>query len=158
MNHIIPPQKAILSELEQAKSQEALITVGGCPANSIRKVNVDGSDLFIGAIDISRHLNLGELVLGEDGEYVVDKDEKEEKEKVNKEREVGDSEILWVFGGTGSSLYSSWSVYQSENCRRLRRPSVPWSRNHDRMCQDHPREMGHPTHERALRTCSHLRG
>ncbi|KAJ3500723.1 hypothetical protein NMY22_g19166 [Coprinellus aureogranulatus] len=62
MNHIIPPQKAILSQLEEARDQETLLTVGGCPVNAIRKVNEDGSDVFIGAIDISRHVGLGELV------------------------------------------------------------------------------------------------
>lgn len=100
MSNIIPHQEAILSELEQARSKEALITVGGCPVNSIRKVDQDGKDLFIGAIDISRQLNLGEFVPTGDGGYVVDRENKEENERVNKEREVGDPDILWAFGGT----------------------------------------------------------
>lgn len=67
--------------------------------NSIRKINEDGTDVFIGAIDIFRNGNLGELVLGEKGEYVVDVSRKEENEKKNEARAVGDPDIIWEFGG-----------------------------------------------------------
>lgn len=99
MNHIIPPQKAILFELDQARDQEKPITVGGCPVSAIRKVNEDGTDLFIGAIDLSRNADFGELVQTEAGEYTIDKSKKEENEKLNQEREAGDPGIIWDFGG-----------------------------------------------------------
>lgn len=99
MNYIIPPQKGILFELDQARDQEKPITVGGCPVNAIRKVNNDGTDLFIGAIDITRNSDFGEVVRTEHGDYIVDQSKKEENERLNLEREVGDPEILWDFGG-----------------------------------------------------------
>ena len=72
--------------------------------NSIRKVNEDGTELFIGSVDIHR-VNLGELVLGESGEYAVDMSRKEENQKKNEEREVGDPEIIWEFGGAFLPIY-----------------------------------------------------
>ncbi|KAJ3510912.1 hypothetical protein NMY22_g15820 [Coprinellus aureogranulatus] len=105
MNHIIPPQKAVLFELDQARDQPNLITVGAVPVSAIRKVNEDGTDVMIGAIDLSRNQDCGELVRGEDGEYRIDKSVKEESEKINRDREAGDPEIIWDFGDYVAPAY-----------------------------------------------------
>ncbi|TEB20039.1 acyl-CoA N-acyltransferase [Coprinellus micaceus] len=111
-NRMIPPQKATLFELEKARDQPALITLNACPVNSIRKVNDDGTDLFIGSVDIHR-VSLGELVLGESGEYVVDMSRKEENQKRNEEREVGDPDIVWEIGDYLAPSYHGRGIMTS---------------------------------------------
>lgn len=162
-NRIIPPQKATLFEFEKARDQPGIITADICPVNSIRKINEDGTDVFIGAIDIFRNANLGELVLGGNGEYLVDMSQKEENQKKNEGREVGDPDIIWEFGGAfpcydlvhliarliqGLILMFALRLHRS----RISRPGY-----HDRLRQDHPRKMGHPTLEDAHRTRDGLR-
>ena len=91
------------------RDQPALKIIDACPVNSIRKVNEDGTDLLIGSVDIHR-VSLGELVLGESGEYVADMSCKEENQKRNEERGAGDPEIVWEFGG-GISFYLSYYAF-----------------------------------------------
>ena len=91
------------------RDQPALKIIDACPVNSIRKVNKDGTDLLIGSVDIHR-VSLGELVLGESGEYVADMSRKEDNQKRNEEREAGDPEIIWELGGP-FSFYLSYYTF-----------------------------------------------
>jgi len=60
----------------------------GCPVRSIREVNEDGSQTFLGDCGISRW-----------GYHdVIDKVEREKLAKENQEREVGDPQIIWMIG------------------------------------------------------------
>ncbi|KAF6748453.1 hypothetical protein DFP72DRAFT_576588 [Ephemerocybe angulata] len=100
LGHIRSLSDNVLADLEAARDTPELITVGDCPVSMIRKVNEDGSELQIGAIDIVRCCRWGEVVKSpEDPDiYVVDLTRKVENAKINYERDVGDPEIIWEFG------------------------------------------------------------
>jgi len=82
---------ALLSELEAAKNDTRLITVGICPVRSIREVVEGGKDVYLGDISIDRYTNekllvvLGPEVQGIPGEQ-------------NEQRAVGDPNIIWTIG------------------------------------------------------------
>lgn len=59
--------------------------VNGCPVRSIREVQEDGSDVFIGDIGIMREFPDSPWIFG--------------KEPDNGTKEVGDPTILWTIGG-----------------------------------------------------------
>ena len=101
LNHVKPPADAVLKQLEEAKDQlDPLIVVGHCPVSIIRKVNEDGSDLMIGAVDIFRDGG-GEVVVSATNpeEYVECVKSKAENVQLNMNRAPGDPEIIWSFGG-----------------------------------------------------------
>ena len=143
-NHVIPPQQVTLAKLEKARDQPMPITLDACPVNSIQKVNKDGADTFIGSVDIHR-FNLGELALGESGEYTDDMSCKEENQKRNGEREVGDLDIVWEFGGAflstqdhPTTLITHAAKGADAPPRRLPSSGISWSWDHDRLRQEHP--------------------
>jgi hypothetical protein len=88
-----------LKELEDAKDDPTLKIVKGCPVSFLREVKEDGSDVFIGSLDITTCL-YGE-VMGPDG--VVDWENKKKLEDENKSLEAGDAQIVWCFKGKPSS-------------------------------------------------------
>ncbi|KAJ2930434.1 hypothetical protein H1R20_g6651, partial [Candolleomyces eurysporus] len=77
----------------------------------LRKVNEDGTEIFIGAIDIIRNGG-GEVVISADNpeEYTIDVEKKEENVKINAERAPGDPEILWEFGDYVASAYHGQGI------------------------------------------------
>ena len=84
----------ILKELEDAKDDPTLKIVKGCPVGCLREVKEDGSDVFIGRLDITPCL-YGEL-MGPDG---VDWENKKKLEDENNSLKAGDARIVWCFGG-----------------------------------------------------------
>ncbi|KAF6748452.1 hypothetical protein DFP72DRAFT_576583 [Ephemerocybe angulata] len=100
LNHVKPLSDEVLEELEAAKDSAELITVGHCPVSMIRKVNEDGSEEQIGSIDIIRSHDCGEVVKSQEdpNTYVVDLTRKEGNEGRNRERNIGDPDIIWEFG------------------------------------------------------------
>ncbi|RXW24536.1 hypothetical protein EST38_g1314 [Candolleomyces aberdarensis] len=111
LNHIIPPKEAVLKQLEEARDQPELITVDHCPVSILRKVNEDGSQIFIGAVDIIRYGG-GEVVISADnpGVYTLDVEKKEENTKINMERAPGDPEIIWDFGDYVAPAYHGQGI------------------------------------------------
>lgn len=89
---------AIFSEI-----MEGNIFVGGCPVRSIREVQEDGTEVFIGDIGIDRE--------DPDGPWV----DAENAENMNKR--VGDPTIMWSIGGRVKFL----KVSRSDRFTRLPR-------------------------------------
>ena len=83
-----------LKELEDAKDDPTLKIVKECPVSYLREVKEDGSDIFIGSLNISTCL-YGEL-MGPDG---VDWEIKKKLEDENNSLKAGDARIIWCFGG-----------------------------------------------------------
>ena len=81
-------------ELEDAKDDPELKIVKECPVSYLREVKEDGSDVFIGVLDINTCI-YGE-VMGPDG---VDWENKKKLEDENNSLKVGDARIVWCFGG-----------------------------------------------------------
>lgn len=102
MNLIKPKCDAVLQELHDAQGTEALKLVGASPVRSIREVKEDGTDIFIGDVDIGR-CGYGEF-FGTDG---VDWAHRDLKVKENEDRKLGDQDIIWDFGGILTSAFSS---------------------------------------------------
>ena len=84
----------IMKELEDARDDQTLKIVRECPVRYLREVKEDGSDIFIGSLDITTCL-YGE-VMGPDG---VDWENKKKREDENNSLKTGDSRIVWCFGG-----------------------------------------------------------
>lgn len=89
-----------MKELEDAKDEQELITVGRCPVQSLRELKEDGSDIFIGDISLVRCMH-GEL-MGPAGPDGVDWDNKVSREESNNQIPNGDPQIIWSFGGAWS--------------------------------------------------------
>lgn len=83
-----------LKELEDAKDDPTLKIVKHCLVSYLREVKEDGSDVFIGSVEITTCKN-GEL-MGPDG---VDWENKKKKEDENNSLKAGDTRIVWCFGG-----------------------------------------------------------
>ena len=82
-----------LKELEDAKDDPTLKIVKECPVSYLREVKEDGSDVFIGSLDITACV-YGEL-MGPDG---IDWENKKKLEDENKSLKAGDDRIVWCFG------------------------------------------------------------
>lgn len=63
--------------------------VDECPLRAIREVRPDGVEIYIGDISIQRH-NFAE---------VLDKDKREDMQRENEAKAIGDEEIVWAIGG-----------------------------------------------------------
>jgi len=83
-----------LQQLEDAKDNPTLITVGYCPVRSLREVQNDGTDIYIGDLGVMRCMH-GELM----GQGTVDWANKEALEESNNSIAVGDPSIIWSMGG-----------------------------------------------------------
>ena len=83
-----------LKELEDAKDDPTLKIVKGCPVSCLREIKEDGSDVFIGSLNITTCL-YGEL-MGPNG---VDWENKKKLEDENNSLKAGDPRIVWRFGG-----------------------------------------------------------
>lgn len=85
---------AVLGALQKAAESDgstaAPIFVGGCPVHNLREVQEDGTDVYLGDVRIDRSFEF---------EYLRDKVKEEALVKENASRPVGDSEIIWSFGG-----------------------------------------------------------
>ena len=81
--------------MEEFKDDTTLKVVGDFPVRSIREVQEDGTDIYIGDIGILRcgHGELMDLVNG------VDWENASERQKFNYSLELGDPRILWTIGG-----------------------------------------------------------
>ncbi|KAF9011074.1 acyl-CoA N-acyltransferase [Cyathus striatus] len=116
---IIPRCDAALQTLKDAKPESNLLLVEHCPVRYLREVQEDGTDIFIGDVDISR-CDSGELM----GTYTINWDEKERCEGENSNRPLGDPAITWSVGdflapghhGKGimtdalGTLINSWAI------------------------------------------------
>jgi len=83
-----------LQQLEDAKDNPIPITVGDCPVRSLREVKDDGTDIYIGDLEVCRCMH-GELM----GQGAVDWANKEALEAENNSISVGDPSIIWSMGG-----------------------------------------------------------
>jgi hypothetical protein len=84
----------ILKELEDAKDDPTPKIVKECPFSYLREVKDDGSEVFIGSLEINA-CKFGE-VMGPDG---VDWENKKKREDENNSLKAGDARIVWCFGG-----------------------------------------------------------
>lgn len=100
LDRILEASTGVLKELEDAKDEQELITVGRCPVQSLRELKEDGSDIFIGDISLVRCMH-GEL-MGPAGPDGVDWDNKVSREESNNQIPNGDPQIIWSFGGAWS--------------------------------------------------------
>ena len=110
-----------MKELEDAKDDPTPKIVKGCPVTYMREVKEDGSDVFIGSLDITPCI-YGEL-MGPDG---VDWENKKKLEDENNSLNTGDARIVWCFGGKSrlncirlliSIHYTRLSCYKSSSPR-----------------------------------------
>ncbi|KAH9486387.1 hypothetical protein JR316_0000451 [Psilocybe cubensis] len=85
-----PKLDAILQELQIAQGQDELKIVGGAPICSIREIQEDGTDKYIGSLDIIRCLEVA----------LLDVDTKEAQQKADRNKILGkgDPDIIWSFG------------------------------------------------------------
>jgi len=83
-----------LQQLEDAKDNPTLITVGDCPVRSLREVKDDGTDIYIGDLEVMRCMR-GELM----GQGAVDWANKDALEERNNSIAVGHPSIIWSMGG-----------------------------------------------------------
>ncbi|KAF9486332.1 acyl-CoA N-acyltransferase [Pholiota conissans] len=88
-----PPVDNFLQHLKDAQGSESLVTAKGAPICSIREVNEDGTDLFIGVISFVR-LFYGELM----NTKSVDFERAEQNVAENSRLDVGDPRIIWSIG------------------------------------------------------------
>jgi hypothetical protein len=65
------------------------VLVSGCPVRSIREVQPDGSDVYLGDVEIRRHIF----------EEIGDLDRRARLVEINNAKEVGDPTIVWSIGG-----------------------------------------------------------
>lgn len=66
----------------------ALTLVGGCPVRHIREALPDGTDVYLGDIDIRR----GPF------EEIPDPEERRKQVELNESKALGDPSIVWTFG------------------------------------------------------------
>lgn len=82
----------MLAQLDGAKDSDAALMVKSCPVRALREVQEDGTDVFLGDIDIGPCI-YGELMGGD-----VNWEEKERREKDNSSRKAGDVDAVWSVG------------------------------------------------------------
>ncbi|KAI0094190.1 hypothetical protein BDY19DRAFT_911655 [Irpex rosettiformis] len=113
INYTKTPSDELLQELRQANDKDLKI-VDGCPVRTLREVQSDGSDVFLGDVGCDR--------CGYPD--VVDPEEKSRLTFTNDQLPPGDKDIVWCIGdylvashhGKGimsaavSTLVSSWMV------------------------------------------------
>lgn len=84
--------------MNDAKDQERLITVEGCPVSSIREVQEDGSEVLIGDISIDTVQSRSRRFrVDENGRYVEERNDAEDR--IDSKEESG-AVIEWAIGGT----------------------------------------------------------
>ncbi|KDR85589.1 hypothetical protein GALMADRAFT_373037 [Galerina marginata CBS 339.88] len=93
LKRAIKRSEATLQELEGANLSEPHKLVNSCPVSSIREVQEDGSEKFIGDIRVGR-CSYGELMKTD----TIDWDSKEKNEAENEGKQLGDPTILWSLG------------------------------------------------------------
>lgn len=75
--------------INEISSKDPGAIVGGCPVRTLREVQPDGTELFLGDIAVRRH----------DWAELDDERERTALKEENMARDVGDPNILWAFGG-----------------------------------------------------------
>ena len=90
----------IMQELQQAvdNGSQDLKVVGGCPVRTLREVQLDGTDIFLGDIGCDR--------CGYPD--VVDPEEKRRLAFANEQLPPGDKDIVWCIGGMFLGARVSW--------------------------------------------------
>ncbi|KAF8203782.1 acyl-CoA N-acyltransferase [Pholiota molesta] len=88
-----PPVDDCLQYLKDAQGSESLVTARGSPACSLREVNQDGTDQFIGNISLVRCFH-GELMNTES----VDFEHADQNVAQNNQLDIGDPRIVWSIG------------------------------------------------------------
>ena len=89
-----------------------LMILSGCPVSSIRELQDDGSDIFLGSLDITRCTRF---------DYLLDK-EREALVEQNLRFAVGDSRIIWEIGCEfymKKALYTIMVALSAETCLTL---------------------------------------
>lgn len=89
-----------------------LMILGGCPVSSIRELQDDGSDIFLGSLDITRCTRF---------DYLPDKG-REALVEQNLRFAVGDSRIIWEIGCEfymKKALYTIMVALSAETCLTL---------------------------------------
>ena len=88
---------------------------------------------------------IGDCGLDRDGFLeLMDEDERKRLEHENADREVGDPNIVWCFGGTSHTL----GLIKCLQPSRLDRRRAPGAGYYDCCCSHYHRTMGHSAHER----------
>ena len=116
LDKILAASTDVLKQLEDAKDEQELITVGRCPVQALRELKEDGSEIFLGDISLVRCMH-GEL-MGAAGPDDVDWDNKTNNEESNNQIPNGDPKIVWSFGGTWSGE-CLWDCHLSSPVSRL---------------------------------------
>ena len=101
LSRIVPAAAKFFEDMEAFKDDATLKVVGEFPVRAIREVQEDGTDIYIGDINISR-CGYGELI----DLNGVDWENASERKKINDSLEVGDPRILWSIVGTYQEVSS----------------------------------------------------
>lgn len=91
IQHNKPKVDSFLQELQDAQGHDELKIIDGAPFCSIREIQEDGTDIYLGSLDITRCLEKPLLD--------VDSERAQQKADINKSLEAGDPNIIWSFGG-----------------------------------------------------------
>ncbi|TDL20984.1 hypothetical protein BD410DRAFT_790348 [Rickenella mellea] len=103
---------ALLAELAENHSTHA---VGGCPVNILREVQEDGSDVYLGSVDLHRCRWF----------HVPHSDEKLAMIKANEARTAGDPAITWEFGDYLASSHHGRGIMSAAIGVVLRQWAIP---------------------------------
>jgi RimJ/RimL family protein N-acetyltransferase len=112
-----------LQYLKDAQGSESLVTARGSPACSLREVNQDGTDQFIGNISLVRCFH-GELM----NTGSVDFEHADQNVAQNNQLDIGDPRIVWSIGGPS---------FDYDNAGRL---ADPQSNRIDYLASSHHRQ------------------
>ncbi|KAF9505734.1 hypothetical protein BS47DRAFT_1400112 [Hydnum rufescens UP504] len=91
----------VLEEL--SKGHVGGVLVSGCPVRSIREVQPDGSDVYLGDVEIRRHLF----------EEIGDLDGRARFVEINNAKELGDPTIVWSIGDCLASSHHNQGIMTS---------------------------------------------
>jgi len=103
-----------LAEAGEGQADSPLPAVGGCPVRHLREVKEDGTDVFIGTIEIRRCCFQGE-----------DPQTRDRLQKENAERAVGDPDIVWCIGDYLASSHHGRGIMSAAVSTLLRDWAIP---------------------------------
>ncbi|KAF9505732.1 hypothetical protein BS47DRAFT_1353652 [Hydnum rufescens UP504] len=91
----------VLEELSQG--HDGSVFVSGCPVRSIREVQPDGSDVYLGDVGIHRHRF----------QEIGDLDERGRLVEINNAKQLGDPTIVWGIGDWLASSHHNQGIMTS---------------------------------------------
>jgi len=105
----------VLADLRDASNEQSLLIVGGCPVRTLREVRPDGTDIYLGDIEIHRARWL----------EVLDAERRSELIEENDARVIGDPEIVWEIGDYLAPTHSGRGVMTAALKTVLEKWAIP---------------------------------